>query len=226
MDVSDRSDFSGVSSRAIVAPWVTLGAGVKVHAFAIVGRLPDESPALARQPRRVKQLHIGAGTVIGPHAVVYGGSAIGENCLIGDFASVREGCKIGDRVVVGRYAAIGYDCEIADDVRFQDQTNLVGGARVGKGCFFGIGVVTSNDRRVDLADYHYPGASAPVFGERVMVGSGANIVAGAHVGDDALIAAGAVIVDDVPAGHVMMGPAAERRMVILRTGRKQGMAAE
>jgi acetyltransferase-like isoleucine patch superfamily enzyme len=206
------SDFSGVNSRAIVAPWVVLGPGVKIHPFAIVGRLPDESAALARRPSRIRELHIGAGTVVGPHAVIYGGSTIGENCLIGDFASVREGCRIGDRVVVGRYAAIGYDCEIADDVRFQDQTNLVGGSRVGTGCFFGIGVVTSNDRRVDLADYHYPGASAPQFGERVMVGSGANIVAGVHIGDGALIAAGAVIVDDVPAGHVMMGTPAVRRL--------------
>jgi len=201
-----------VAPWAIVAPWVTLGQGVIVHPFAVVGRVPDESSALARQPQRIEKLHIGAGTIIGPHAVVYGGSRIGKNCLIGDFASVREGCDIGDRCVIGRYVAIGYDCGIADDVRFQDQTNLVGGSIVGRGCFFGIGVVTSNDRRVDLVDYHYPGASGPVFGERVMVGSGANIVAGVRIGDDALIAAGAVIVDDVPAGYVMMGPAAMRRL--------------
>jgi acetyltransferase-like isoleucine patch superfamily enzyme len=152
--------------------------------------------------------------VIGPHAIVYGGTTIGENCLIGDHASVREGCVLGDRVVVGRYVSINYDCEIADDVRFQDTTHLTGGAKVGRGCFFGVGVITSNDRHVDLVDYHYPGAQPTIFGERVMVGSGANIVAGVTVGDGALIAAGALVVKDVPAGHTMMGRPAERRLAV------------
>ncbi len=207
-------DFSGINSRAVVAPWVTLGKGVIIHPFAVVGRLPDESAALARQPSRVRELRIGAGTVIGPHAIVYGGTTIGENCLIGDHASVREGCVLGDRVVVGRYVSINYDCEIADDVRFQDTTHLTGGAKVGRGCFFGVGVVTSNDRHVDLVDYHYPGAQPTIFGERVMVGSGANILAGVTVGDGALIAAGALVVKDVPAGYTMMGRPAERRLVV------------
>lgn len=207
-------DFSGVSSRAVVAPWVTLGAGVKIHPFAIVGRLPDQSLALARQATIVKELHIGAGTVIGPHAIIYAGTRIGSDCLIGDYASVREGCRIGDRCVIGRYVSINYDCEIADDVRFQDTTHLTGGARVGKGCFFGVGVITSNDRRVDLVDYHYPGPQPTIFGERVMIGSGANIVAGVTVGDDALIAAGALVVKDVPAGHTMIGRPAERRLQV------------
>jgi acetyltransferase-like isoleucine patch superfamily enzyme len=208
MLMPNDSDFSGVHPQAIVAPWVTLGRGVVVHPYAIVGRVPDTSPALARQPQRIYELHIGAGTVIGPHAIVYSGVVIGENCLLGDFASVREGSRLGDRVVVGRYVSINYDCEIADDVRFQDTTHLTGGAKVGRGCFFGVGVVTSNDRRVDLQNYHYPGAQPTIFGERVMIGSGANVLAGVQVGDDAVIAAGALVVKDVPAGVTVMGPIA------------------
>ncbi len=181
-----------------------------IHPFAVVGRLPDESAALARQPNRVKTLRIGDGTIIGPHAIIYGGTTIGRDCLLGDYASVREGCALGDRVVVGRHVTINYDCEVADDVRFQDTTHLTGGARVGRGCFFGVGVITSNDRRVDLVDYHYPGAQPTIFGERVMVGSGANILAGVSVGDGALIAAGALVVKNVGAGETILGPVADR----------------
>ncbi len=206
--MASDSDFSGVHPRAMVAPWVMLGRGVVIHPLAIVGRLPDRSAALVRQPEIVKKLAIGAGTIIGPNAIIYAGTTIGENCLIGDFASVREGCVLGDRVVVGRYVSINYDCEIADDVRFQDTTHLTGGAKVGKGCFFGVGVITSNDRRVDLKDYHFPGAQPTIFGERVMIGSGANVLAGVHVGDDAVIAAGALVVKDVAAGITVMGPIA------------------
>lgn len=206
----DNTDLR-ISPLAYVAPWVRLGSGVVVHPFAVVGRVPDTSPALARQPDRKEWLEIGDGTVIGCHAVVYSGTRIGHDCLIGDYASIREGCRLGNRIVVGRYVGLNYDCHVADDVRFQDGTHLTGGARVGKGCFFGVGVVTSNDRRVDLIDYHYPGANPTVFGERVMIGSGANIVAGVTVGDEALIGAGALVVKDVPPRSIIVGPIARVR---------------
>ena len=209
----DDSDLQ-ISPLAYVAKWVRFGRGVVVHPFAVVGRVPDKSVALARQPAQDEWLEIGDGTVIGPHAVLYSGTKIGRDCLIGDYASVREGCTLGDRVVVGRYVAINYECEIADDVRFQDTTHLTGCARVGKGCFFGVGVVTSNDRRVDLVDYHYPIPQPVTFGERVMIGSGANIVAGVHVGDDALIGAGALVVKDVPRGALILGQPAARRLTL------------
>jgi acetyltransferase-like isoleucine patch superfamily enzyme len=197
-----------ISPLAYVAVWVRFGRGVVVHPFAVVGRVPDRSAALARQPAQEEWLEIGENTVIGPHAVIYGGTKIGRDCLIGDYASVREQCVLGDRVVVGRYVSINYECEIADDVRFQDTTHLTGCAKVGKGCFFGVGVVTSNDRRVDLVDYHYPEPQPVIFGERVMIGSGANIVAGVHVGDGALIGAGALVTKTVAPGLTVLGPRA------------------
>lgn len=206
----DDSDVR-ISPLAYVAPWVRFGRGVVVHPFAVVGRVPDRSRALARQPAQEEWLEIGDDTVIGPHATIYSGSRIGMDCLIGDYAGIREQCVIGDRCIVGRHVGIGYECVVGKDVRFQDGAYLVGGAKVGRGCFFGIGVVTSNDRRVDLANYRYPGANAPVFGERVMIGSGANIVAGVHIGDEALIGAGALVVNDVAAHATVLGPVARQR---------------
>jgi acetyltransferase-like isoleucine patch superfamily enzyme len=206
-----------VHPSAVIAPWVSLGADCIVHPYAVIGRLPDSSPALARQPQRIRQLSIGRGTVIGCHAVLYSDVNLGSDCLVGDYASVREGCRIGDRCVIGRQVTIHYDARVADDCRFMDGTHLTGAAQVGRGCFFGVGVITSNDRRVDLVDYHFPGAQPPIFGEGVMVGSGANILAGVTIGDRALIGAGAVVTRDVVAGDVMLGSraasSAERDLV-------------
>ena len=195
-----------VHPSALIAPWVSLGAGCIVHPYAVVGRLPDLSPALARQPERVERLSIGRDAVIGCHAVIYGGVDIGADCLVGDHALVREGAVIGDRCVVGCHVSISYDCRIADDCRFQNGAVFHG--ICGPGCFFGVGVVCSSDRHVDLVDYRHAGAVLPVFGKRVMVGSGANILAGITVGDDAVIAAGAVATKDVAAGDMIFGPAA------------------
>lgn len=208
-----RPEMTGtfVSPLAYVAPWVRLSAGVVVHPFAVVGREPDQSKALARKPQSGPLTLIGDNTVIGPGAIIYSGVEIGADCLVGDHASIRENTKIGDRCVIGRLVTINYDCEIGNEVRLQDTTHITGGCKVGDGCFFGVGIITSNDRNVDLVDYHFPGAQAPNFGRRVMVGSGANILAGVNVGDDALIGAGALVVTDVPANGRMLGPKASLR---------------
>lgn len=213
-----------VHRTAIVAPWVELGEGCVVHPYAVVGRMPDGSAALARQPEETRRLIVGAWTKIGCHAIIYADVELGKDCLIGDYASIREGSRIGRKCVIGRQVTINYNAEIADNCRFQDGTHITGHCRVGEGCFFGVGVITSNDRNVTLGEgYHFPTPQPPIFGARVMVGSGANVLAGVTVGDGALIGAGALVVRDVPAGSKMLGePATLRRFY--RPGEQQAEA--
>lgn len=208
--ISNDSQWTKIGSSfvhctAVVEPWVKLGNDCVVHPYAVVGRLPSHSRALARRPYDIRELEIGDRVEIGCHAVIFGGVKIGDDCLIGDFAHIREQVEIGNRCVIGRYVAISYDSRIGDDCRFQDKTVLTG--IVGKGCFFGVGVVTSNDRRIDLEDYKHEKEKIqlPVFGEKVMVGSGANILAGVKIGDRTVIGAGALIVKDIEADQKVYG---------------------
>jgi acetyltransferase-like isoleucine patch superfamily enzyme len=198
-----------VHRTAVVSSWVTLGSGCIVHPFAVVGRIPSRSRALARQPAAAEYLEIGSRTEIGCHAVVFADVDIGADCLIGDFSLIREGAVIGSRCVIGCHASISYDSEISDDCRFQNGTVFHGSC--GPGCFFGVGVICSSDRRVELGNYAHNGSDPPIIGSRVMVGSGANLVAGIKIGDNSLIGAGAVVTKDVDAGAVMLGPAAKPR---------------
>jgi UDP-3-O-[3-hydroxymyristoyl] glucosamine N-acyltransferase len=188
-----------VHRTAVVSSWVTLGSGCIVHPFAVVGRIPSRSRALARQPAAAEYLEIGPRTEIGCHAVVFADVDIGADCLIGDFSLIREGAVIGNRCVIGCHVSISYDSEISDDCRFQNGTVFHGGC--GRGCFFGVGVVCSSPiDECDLDNYAHRGSTPPLIGERVMVGSGANLVAGIKIGDNALIGAGAVVTKDVEAG--------------------------
>lgn len=202
------NDMTSRSSRTGPTGAVILGNGCFVHWSAIMGHMPYSSPALARQPDHLGPLIIGNGTIVSPMAVLYVGTKIGADCLIGDGASIREGCVIGDRCVIGRNVMIHYDARIGNDVRVQDGSVITGGCVIGDGCFFGPGVLTSNDRNIDLQDYAYRGAQPPTFGQRVMVGAGANILAGVTIGDGAVIGTGAVVVEDVPAGARALGPKA------------------
>jgi len=202
-----RKDEKGcfIHRTAIVESWVQLGSGCVVHPYAVVGRLPSSSRALARRARLIRELVVGDRVEIGCHSVVFGGSEIGNDTLVGDFAHIREQVKIGERCVIGRYVAISYESIVGNDCRFQDGTVLTG--VVGDGCFFGVGVVTSNDRNIDLDNYNYSASriALPVFGNKVMVGSGANVLAGVKIGDGALIAAGALVLKDVAPGMMVYG---------------------
>src|SRR5688500_4890954 len=83
-----------IHPHAVIEPGVELGEGVEVFPGAYVGKEPKGAGALTRKPVFERVVRIGAGTSIGPGAIVYYDVEIGENSLIGDAASVREKCRI------------------------------------------------------------------------------------------------------------------------------------
>jgi acetyltransferase-like isoleucine patch superfamily enzyme len=108
---------------------------------------------------------------------------------------------------------VNYNVKMGDRNRFQDGTHITGDCEIGNDCFFGVGVVTSNDRSVDLENYHFPNPPQPcTFGDKVLVGSGANILAGVKVGDRATIAAGSMVTKHVESDSLVMGQAAKPRL--------------
>jgi acetyltransferase-like isoleucine patch superfamily enzyme len=60
---------------------------------------------------------------------------------------------------------------------------------------------------VDPAERKLYLTGAPIdIGENVWIGAGATILPGVTIGDDAVIAAGSIVVDDVPAASLVAGP--------------------
>lgn len=196
-----------IHKTAIVEPWVKFDNNCIIRPYAIVGRLPENSPALARQPNRNEELIIGSRTKIGCHAIIFSGSEIGNDCLIGDHSLIREGCRIGNQVMIGCHVSISYDCRIADRCRFQNSTVFHGECE--EDCFFGVGVICSSDKRIDLKNYQHLGSRPPKFGKRVLIGSGANILPDITIGDDTVIAAGALVVKDISSQALVLGPVAK-----------------
>jgi len=52
---------------------------------------------------------------------------------------------------------------------------------------------------------HRGGPGQPVLGDRVRLMAGCSVLGPVRIGDDAVVGAGAVVLDDVPAGHVAVG---------------------
>jgi bifunctional UDP-N-acetylglucosamine pyrophosphorylase/glucosamine-1-phosphate N-acetyltransferase len=131
--------------------------------------------------------------VVHPYTVIRGGVRIEGGSEIGPFAYVRavtvigEGAKIGTFVEV-KNAAVGSGAKIP-------HLSYVGDAEVGEGSNVAAGNITANFP-------HVPGEpkGRTRIGRNVRTGVDNTFVAPVEIGDDAWIAPGAVITDDVPPG--------------------------
>ncbi|MDY7093783.1 MAG: serine O-acetyltransferase [Acidobacteriota bacterium] len=95
-------------------------------------------------------------------------------------------------------------------------------AEIGGGCLIphGLGIVIGGTavlgedctllQGVTLGEARFDELACPKVGDRVTLGARATLLGGIAVGDDAMVAAGAVVLEDVPAGATVAGvPAKE-----------------
>ena len=111
----------------------------------------------------------------------------------------------------GANTHFGEDVFINSGCRFQDQ----GGIWIGDRCFIGHDVVMATlDHGLAVADRATTYPTPIRLGDDVWVGAKAVLTKGVTVGDGSVIAAGAVVTRDVPAGVVVGGvPAAVLREI-------------
>ncbi|HEX3173436.1 MAG TPA: DapH/DapD/GlmU-related protein [Solirubrobacterales bacterium] len=149
-------------------------------------------------------VRIGEEVTLGGHVAIHSGVEIGAGALIGDHAQIREGAEIGAGSTVGSFASIDPGVRLGRRVSVQTRCYLAGGSTVEDDVFIGPGVTTTND---DTMGRH--AAGEPLRGALLRracrIGGGVVICPGVEVGEEAFVAAGAVVVADVPARGVVMG---------------------
>jgi bifunctional UDP-N-acetylglucosamine pyrophosphorylase/glucosamine-1-phosphate N-acetyltransferase len=132
---------------------------------------------------------IGAGSVIGPNAMIDDGT-IGEGCRVGPFAYLRPGCTLADRAQVGRFVELK-NSALGEGAK-EPHLSYVGDADIGAGSNLGASTITAN---YDGRDKH-----RTTLGEGVSTMVHSTLVAPVTIGDGAFVAAGSVITEDVEPG--------------------------
>ena len=151
--------------------------------------------------------------------------SLGRGCKIHADASVdasrSPGVKLGDKVTLNRYAYVqggNGGVRLGDRVEINNFSivNGTGGVDIGEDTLVGPGV-----RIISYQHQYVRGAtirSQPVearpirIGRDVWLGANAIVLAGISIGDGAVVAAGAVVREDVPAYAVVAGvPATIRK---------------
>ncbi len=194
---------------------VSFGAYVVVHDGTVIGdgcAIADHAvlgkrPRLARHSSargEVGELELAAGVSVGTGAVVFAGTRVGERAIIGDQSFVRERSSIGRDTVIGRGSSIDNDVAVGDRVRVQSNVYLTAFTVVEDDVFVGPGVNTTNDDTMSRHDGREPLRGA-VLRRACRVGGGAVLTPGVEVGEEAFVAAGALLTRDVPPRAVVMG---------------------
>ena len=136
--------------------------------------------------------------------MVVAGATIGDGAIVGDQAQVRERATIGAGSVVGRGSAVDNDVTVGERVRIQTGCYITAFSTIEDDVFVAPGVTLTND---DTMGRHGP--DHPLRGATLRracrVGGGAVLVPGVEIGEEAFVAAGAVVTEDVPARAVVMG---------------------
>lgn len=134
-------------------------------------------------------------SIIKPTAIIEEGCAIGEDVFIGHYCVIRPQTKIGDRTKIGHLTIIEGWCSIGEDCFIAAQSTVTKGMIIEDKVFFGMGVLTGNDKRmVHLRRKKVPFIlDAPVVRYGARVGMGAILLPGSEVGRESFIAAGAVL---------------------------------
>ena len=213
---SDRAPGLLLGEGVELPASVEIGGHVVVHAGTVVGEgcvLQDHTvlgkpPKLSRTSSAPKEapppLRLGAGAVVCAGAVVFAGAELAEEAIVGDQAYVRERAQIGAASVIGRGSAIDNDVVVGARVKVQTSCYLTAFSVLDDDVFFGPGASTTNDDTMGRhpAGYALRGAT---LRRACRIGGSAVLCPGVEVGEEAFVAAGAVVTRDVPPRRVVWG---------------------
>ncbi len=216
----DAEELLGVNDRvALARAGDVLGARILVrHGLSGVSFEQPGSTVVEVGVRMGRDVSVGAGCVIrrgaeigddveiGPHCVIGGGARIASGARIRAFSLIEAGrvdggasvgpfSRMRPGAVVEEGARLGNFVEVKNAVIERgakvNHLTYVGDARVGAGANLGAGTITCN---YDGYAKHHTDIGAGAF-----IGSNVALVAPVSVGDGAIVGAGSVVVEDVPA---------------------------
>lgn len=176
-----------------------LGANVQIDEDATVGYeyAPDAEPAVVGDDARIR-----SGTTI------YADVAVGSGFVTGHDALVREHTTVGDDVVCGTKAVLDGSVTVGSNVSIQTGVYVPPESELGDRVFLGPNAVLTNDPYPLRTEIDLRG---PTLAADVSIGANATVLPDVTVGEGAFVAAGAVVVEDVPAETLAVGVPAECR---------------
>lgn len=203
--VAPYQECIGVNSRRELADAETvLQARLREQALnSGVAMIAPETVFFSHDTKLATDVTIGPYVVFGPGVSVQSGAEIrafshlegcvvGTAAVVGPYARLRPGAIIGEAAHVGNFVEIKA-AELGAGAKV-NHLSYIGDAEIGAATNIGAGTITCN--------YDGKAKHKTRIGARAFIGSNTALVAPVSVGDEALVAAGSTITQDVPAGRL------------------------
>ena len=165
-------------------------------------------------------------TFIHPTAVVDEGARIGDETRIWHFCHVMAGAEIGAQCSLGQGCFVSAGARMGSGVRVQNNVSLYDGVVLEDEVFIGPCAVFTNVTNPRAAVSRRAEYQRTVVKRGATVGANATVMPGRTLGRYCFVAAGAVVVHDVPDFALVMGVPARQTGWMSRHGRKLTFDAE
>ncbi|MBI4300132.1 MAG: transferase [Chloroflexi bacterium] len=193
-----RTDDRGGRVTHRVYPNVAIGKGAQIGEFVLIG-VPPAGAAEGELPTI-----IGDGAIIRSHTVIYAGNTIGNRFATGHGTLVRESNQIGDNVSIGSNSVIEHHVTIGNGVRIHSQAFVPEYSTLEDGCWIGPKVALTNVLH-PLCPKAKQCTKGPTIRRNAKIGANSTVLPDTVIGEDALVGAGSVVVEDVPPRAVVVG---------------------
>ena len=163
--------------------------------FTVIGDWTDVAPVLEANKEKITDLIIEND---GRNSAIPLLDTKQLNARIEPGAIIRDQVEIGERAVIMMGSTINIGAVIGEETMIDMGAILGGRATVGRRCHIGAGAVLAGV-------IEPPSANPVVIEDDVVIGANAVVIEGVRIGKGSVVAAGAVVIADVPENVVVGG---------------------
>lgn len=187
-----------IDHNCIIRDNVHIKEGTTIGANCVLGEYTADW--YNNHDTKTETLVIGKSSLIRSGSIVYAGNTIGDNFQTGHQVTIREKTVIGNNVSVGTLSDIQGNCEIGNYVRMHSNVHIGQLSKIDSFTWIYPYVVLTNDPTPP--SNHFVGVHVKSF---AVIATGALVMPGIEIGQDSLVAAGAIVTKNVSDYAVIAG---------------------
>lgn len=196
---------------------VIIHSGVHIESFCkimdnvVLGKKPAKASlsATTGEERELPSLILGKAVTIGAGCIVYRGAVLHDQVFVGDMASIREDVEIGELTIIGRGVTVENKVSIGRKCKIETEAYITAMSTIENYCFIAPEVTFTNDNFLGRTEERKKHFGGPLLRRGARIGANATLLPGIEIGEDALVAAGALVTRNVPPRVIVAGTPAK-----------------
>lgn len=200
-----------IGHNVIIRSGVRVGDFCKILDNVVLGKKPAKASLSATTggERQLPPLELGKAVTVGAGCILYRGAILHDQVFIGDMASIREDVKIGELTIIGRGVTVENKVSIGRKCKIETEAYITAMSTIEDYCFIAPEVTFTNDNFLGRTEERKKHFGGPLLRRGARIGANATLLPGIEIGEDALVAAGALVTRNVPPRVIVAGTPAK-----------------